>query len=99
MLEAGSAVPGLFVLLKGVVEERGDDGRVFAQYAADDLFDVRGLFSGSKCSRAMRVRMNSARFCPSRWANWRLAARSAWKKRANPGFSPHNWWKQLAGNS
>ena len=55
MLEAGSAVPGLFVLLKGVVEERGDDGRVFAQYAADDLFDVRGLFSGSSKHRYLAI--------------------------------------------
>ncbi|MEG6660501.1 cyclic nucleotide-binding domain-containing protein, partial [Pseudomonas aeruginosa] len=54
-LEAGSAVPGLFVLLKGVVEERGDDGRVFAQYAADDLFDVRGLFSGSSKHRYLAI--------------------------------------------
>ncbi|HBP4904778.1 TPA: cyclic nucleotide-binding/CBS domain-containing protein [Pseudomonas aeruginosa] len=55
LLEAGSAVPGLFVLLKGVVEERGDDGRVFAQYAADDLFDVRGLFSGSSKHRYLAI--------------------------------------------
>lgn len=55
LLEAGSSVPGLFVLLKGVVEERGDDGRVFAQYAAEDLFDVRGLFSGSSKHRYLAI--------------------------------------------
>ncbi|WP_069861249.1 DUF294 nucleotidyltransferase-like domain-containing protein [Pseudomonas citronellolis] len=47
VLEAGAAVPCLFIVLKGVVEERGEDGRLFAQYAGDDLFDIRGLFSGS----------------------------------------------------
>lgn len=51
LLEAGAAVPGLFVLLKGVIEERGDDGRLFAHYTAEDLFDVRGLFSGSSKHR------------------------------------------------
>lgn len=47
LIEAGSAVPCLFVVLKGVIEERGEDGELFAQYAGDDLFDIRGLFSGS----------------------------------------------------
>ena len=47
VLEAGAAVPCLFIVLKGVVEERGEDGKLFAQYAGDDLFDIRGLFSGS----------------------------------------------------
>jgi CBS domain-containing protein len=47
LLEAGAAVPCLFIMLKGVVEERGEDGKLFAQYAGEDLFDIRGLFSGS----------------------------------------------------
>lgn len=55
LLEAGAAVPSLFVLLKGVIEERGEDGRLFAQYAAEDLFDVRGLFSGSSKHRYQAV--------------------------------------------
>ncbi|MCY1491462.1 hypothetical protein D9M68_252460 [compost metagenome] len=55
LLEAGAAVPGLFILLKGVIEERGEDGRLFAQYGADDLFDIRGLFSGSSKHRYQAV--------------------------------------------
>ncbi|KAF1052411.1 MAG: hypothetical protein GAK43_01944 [Stenotrophomonas maltophilia] len=47
LLHAGSAVPCLYVVLKGVIEERGADGKLFAQYTGDDLFDVRGLFAGS----------------------------------------------------
>lgn len=47
LIDAGSAVPCLFIVLKGVIEERGEDGRLFAQYAGEDLFDIRGLFSGS----------------------------------------------------
>ncbi|MDF5984499.1 hypothetical protein P4131_03735 [Pseudomonas aeruginosa] len=34
---------------------RGDDGRVFAHHAADDLFDVRGLFSGSSKHRYLAI--------------------------------------------
>ncbi|MBO3274398.1 DUF294 nucleotidyltransferase-like domain-containing protein [Pseudomonas schmalbachii] len=55
LLEAGSAVPGLFILLKGIIEERGEDGRLFAQYGAEDLFDIRGLFSGSSKHRYQAV--------------------------------------------
>ncbi|AGI25341.1 hypothetical protein H681_17365 [Pseudomonas sp. ATCC 13867] len=55
LLDAGAAVPCLFILLKGVIEERGEDGRLFAQYAAEDLFDVRGLFSGSSKHRYQAV--------------------------------------------
>ncbi|WP_435605610.1 DUF294 nucleotidyltransferase-like domain-containing protein [Pseudomonas knackmussii] len=47
LIAAGSAVPCLFVVLKGVIEERGEDGKLFAQYTSDDIFDIRGLFSGS----------------------------------------------------
>lgn len=55
LLEAGAPVPCLFILLKGVIEERGEDGKLFAQYAAEDLFDVRGLFSGSSKHRYQAV--------------------------------------------
>ena len=47
LIAAGSAVPCLFVVLKGVIEERGEDGKLFAQYTGEDIFDIRGLFSGS----------------------------------------------------
>lgn len=55
LLAIDEPVDRLFVLLKGVVEERGDDGRLFAQYTCDDLFDVRGLFTGRSkhCYRAV----------------------------------------------
>ncbi|MGL6261256.1 DUF294 nucleotidyltransferase-like domain-containing protein [Vibrio sp. WXL210] len=37
----------LHMLIKGAVEERSPDGKeVFAHYANDDLFDVRGLLDG-----------------------------------------------------
>lgn len=55
LLEAGAPVPCLFILLKGVIEERGEDGKLFAQYAAEDLFDVRGLLSGSSKHRYQAV--------------------------------------------
>lgn len=47
LIAAGSAVPCLFIVLKGVIEERGEDGKLFAQYTGEDIFDIRGLFSGS----------------------------------------------------
>ena len=55
LLEAGAPVTCLFVLMKGVIEERGEDGRLFAQYGAEDLFDVRGLLSGSSKHRYQAV--------------------------------------------
>lgn len=55
LLDAGAPVPCLFVVLKGVIEERGEDGKLFAQYGAEDLFDVRGLFSGSSKHRYQAV--------------------------------------------
>tara|TARA_Y100001956_G_scaffold47475_1_gene46211 strand:+ start:5765 stop:7591 length:1827 start_codon:yes stop_codon:yes gene_type:complete len=37
----------LYILIKGAVEERSEDGQeIFAHYANDDLFDVRALFEG-----------------------------------------------------
>ncbi|PMH46236.1 cyclic nucleotide-binding protein [Vibrio sp. 10N.286.49.B3] len=38
----------LYIIIKGVVEERSADNKeVFAHYAHDDLFDVRALLSGT----------------------------------------------------
>ncbi|WMC09802.1 putative nucleotidyltransferase substrate binding domain-containing protein [Oceanimonas pelagia] len=47
LLEPGQLVDCLYIILKGVVEERHTErGEVFAQYTTDDLFDIRGQFDG-----------------------------------------------------
>ncbi|GGM06631.1 DUF294 nucleotidyltransferase-like domain-containing protein [Pseudomonas asuensis] len=46
LIEPGSTTLALYIVLKGVVEERGKDDQLFAHYGPDDLFDVRGLFAG-----------------------------------------------------
>lgn len=45
LLKADRASDYLYILIKGVVEERSADGNeIFAHYANDDLFDVRAMF-------------------------------------------------------
>ncbi|KIE19405.1 cyclic nucleotide-binding protein [Vibrio sinaloensis] len=47
ILKANSDSQHLYILIKGAVEERSEDGQeIFAHYANDDLFDVRALFEG-----------------------------------------------------
>ncbi|WP_434154524.1 DUF294 nucleotidyltransferase-like domain-containing protein [Pseudomonas sp. JZ134] len=46
LIEPGSVTLALYIVLKGVIEERGKDDQLFAHYGPDDLFDVRGLFDG-----------------------------------------------------
>lgn len=47
LIKPGASVEHLHILIKGAVEERSQDGNeIFAHYANDDLFDVRGLFDG-----------------------------------------------------
>ncbi|RQW61681.1 DUF294 nucleotidyltransferase-like domain-containing protein [Vibrio viridaestus] len=45
LLNANESSTHLFLLIKGVVEERSEDKKeVFAHYTNDDLFDVRAMF-------------------------------------------------------
>ncbi len=45
LLQTGQTSTHLYVLIKGTVEERSQDGKeVYAHYANDDMFDVRALF-------------------------------------------------------
>ncbi|TWI55700.1 CBS domain-containing protein [Pseudomonas duriflava] len=46
LIEPGRSSEALFIVLKGVIEERGKDDHLFAHYGPDDFFDVRGLLSG-----------------------------------------------------
>jgi CBS domain-containing protein len=46
LIEPDSNSLALYIVLKGVVEERGKDDQLFAHYGPDDFFDVRGLLSG-----------------------------------------------------
>lgn len=48
ILKAGEAAPGVFIVYKGVVEETDASGeRVYAQYAHEDLFDVRAVLEST----------------------------------------------------
>ncbi|WP_117236009.1 DUF294 nucleotidyltransferase-like domain-containing protein [Vibrio maerlii] len=52
ILKAEQPCNSLFVLIKGGVEERSaDSGEIYAHYAAEDLFDVRGLVNESGLSK------------------------------------------------
>ncbi|MCL6270628.1 DUF294 nucleotidyltransferase-like domain-containing protein [Sansalvadorimonas sp. 2012CJ34-2] len=48
LLKAGSEAQSLMIVQKGVIEERHykDKQKIYAHYAEDDLFDVRGLVDG-----------------------------------------------------
>ena len=49
ILNSGDVSPGLFIIYKGVVEERDDSGeQVFSQYGREDIFDVRAILE-SRC--------------------------------------------------
>ncbi|MDW6002126.1 DUF294 nucleotidyltransferase-like domain-containing protein [Vibrio mangrovi] len=48
LLRSGQSSQYLHILIKGVVEERSEDGQeVFAHYASEDIFDVRSLLDGT----------------------------------------------------
>ncbi|WP_038186095.1 DUF294 nucleotidyltransferase-like domain-containing protein [Vibrio rhizosphaerae] len=48
LLRRGESGQYLHILIKGVVEERSEDGQeVFAHYASEDIFDVRALLDGT----------------------------------------------------
>ncbi len=48
LLHRGESGQYLHILIKGVVEERSEDGQeVFAHYAGEDIFDVRSLLDGT----------------------------------------------------
>jgi CBS domain-containing protein len=48
ILRSGQPSHVLHILIKGLVEERTEDGlEIFAHYANDDIFDVRSLFDGT----------------------------------------------------
>ncbi|QMV15775.1 DUF294 nucleotidyltransferase-like domain-containing protein [Vibrio spartinae] len=48
LLRRGETGQYLHILIKGVVEERSEDGQeVFAHYASEDIFDVRSLLDGT----------------------------------------------------
>ncbi|WP_458734484.1 DUF294 nucleotidyltransferase-like domain-containing protein [Zobellella taiwanensis] len=47
ILRPGQLIDCLYIILKGVVEERhAERSEIFAQYTTDDLFDLRGQFDG-----------------------------------------------------
>ncbi|PSJ44767.1 cyclic nucleotide-binding protein [Zobellella endophytica] len=47
ILRPGQLVDALYIILKGVVEERhAERNEIYAQYTTDDLFDIRGQFDG-----------------------------------------------------
>ncbi|SJN58480.1 Putative nucleotidyltransferase substrate binding domain protein [Vibrio ruber DSM 16370] len=48
LLRCGESGQYLHILIKGVVEERSEDGQeIFAHYASEDIFDVRSLLEGT----------------------------------------------------
>ncbi|WP_445396621.1 DUF294 nucleotidyltransferase-like domain-containing protein [Zobellella sp. An-6] len=47
ILHPGQLIDSLYIILKGVVEERhAERGEIYAHYTTDDLFDIRGQFDG-----------------------------------------------------
>ncbi len=48
LLHEGQASDNVFIIIKGVVEERSNsNGEIYAHYTHDDLFDIRSQFEGS----------------------------------------------------
>ena len=48
ILQQGDQAPGIYIIYKGVVEERDpESGQVFSQYGKEDLFDVRAVLEKS----------------------------------------------------
>ncbi len=48
IIETNQAQESLYILLKGTVEERSDDGHeIYAHYGNEDLFDLRAMFEST----------------------------------------------------